>query len=78
MKNPTKAVPYITGAVYPEVYSYRHEQTVKALREHVEMFLQWLNSRRELITDQRIFGGTNPEEYVGKKLSMYDIMQLTQ
>jgi hypothetical protein len=73
LKSPTKAAPYITGTVYREVYTYRHALTVEVLRRHVEAFLSWLNTRRAFITDQRIFGGVNPEGYVGEKIEIKNL-----
>lgn len=55
----------LSGTVYPEVYTYNHEQSAILLRNHVEAFIDWLESRRKFITNQRIFGGKLPEGYVG-------------
>lgn len=62
----TKSEPPITFMkIIPEVYTYNHEQSRVALIEICERFIEWLESRREYITDRRIFGGTNPEGYIG-------------
>ncbi len=55
----------LSGSVYPEVYTYDHEQSTILLRNHVEAFIDWLEYRRKFITNPRIFGGTLPEGYVG-------------
>lgn len=38
-----------------EVYTYDHERATERLRETVEWFISWLNSRRDYITDKTIF-----------------------
>lgn len=55
----------LSGTVYPEVYTYDHEQSTSLLRAHIEAFIDWLESRRKFITNPRIFGGKLPEGYVG-------------
>lgn len=62
---PSAKRPIITGEVFPEVYTYDHEQSRAALRAVCESFIEWLEYRRHLITDQRIFGGENPHGYAG-------------
>ncbi len=66
---PKDANPPIKGSVYSEVYSYNHAKSAVLLKSHVEHFIHWLESRRELITDRRIFGGENPEDYKPEKLT---------
>jgi len=56
LKGGTNRTPLISGTQYPEVYTYNHEQTIKALTAHVEMFIEFLEANRELITDKKIFG----------------------
>ena len=55
----------INGTHYPEEYAYGHIWASKMLRDGVCRFIEWLESRRELITDAKIFGGVNPSDYVG-------------
>ncbi len=62
LKNPN---PIIFGEIYPEVYTYDHEQSRAMLVDVVERFITWLNSRKHLITDKKIFGGVNEPDYVG-------------
>lgn len=51
---------------YPEYYNYNHEIDSIHLQQVVERFIEWLNYRKEFITDKKIFGGENPEGYQGK------------
>jgi hypothetical protein len=45
----------LTGRIYPEVYSYRHDRDSAMLHAHVESFCDWLNCNRDKITDKKIF-----------------------
>ncbi len=65
LSEPTKKDPIIHGEIYPEVYTNDHEQNRRLLQDICEQFIEWLEYRREHITDSRIFGGENPEGYVG-------------
>lgn len=56
LKGGTSRTPLITGTRYPEYYTYNHEQSVKLLTNHVERFIEFLESNRDLITDKKIFG----------------------
>lgn len=60
-----KDAPITAKGIYPEEYTYDHAVSGDKLRTHVCNFIEWLESRRSLITDRRIFGGKNPEGYVG-------------
>mgnify|MGYP006992075337 CR=1 FL=1 len=51
-------------------YTYRHKQATEKLRAIIEHFIWWLNLRKQYITDQRIFGGVNPEGYVGTPIDV--------
>ena len=55
-KGGTKTSPVLTGAIYPEVYTYNHVQSKVALREMCERFIEWLEAHREQITDLKVFG----------------------
>lgn len=70
LSNETKTCPIITGEIYPEVYSYDHEQSRLALTDICERFIDWLESRRELVTDKRIFGGENAADYIGTPIEI--------
>lgn len=66
----TKKNPVIHGKVYPEVYTYDHEQSRRLLQYHCEKLIDWLEHRRDLITDAKIFGGENPPGYVGEPIDI--------
>lgn len=56
--------------VTSEEYTYNHAETSQQLASFVGCFIDWLESRRHLITDQRIFGGKNPDGYEGKPITI--------
>ncbi|MDE7081644.1 MAG: HNH endonuclease [Muribaculaceae bacterium] len=58
----------IQGTYFKEEYPYNHQQSTLALRAHVERFIEWLESRREFITNPAIFGGQMPDDYVGQPI----------
>ena len=66
LSKPTKNNPIITGSIYPEIYTYDHQQSRQRLIVICELFIQWLESRREFIQDKRIFGGENPKDWHGQ------------
>lgn len=55
----------ITGTMYREAYTFDLQASTIALTRHCEHFISWLLNHKELITDQRIFGGENAPGYVG-------------
>lgn len=55
----TKYNPVISGEMYKEYYTYDHCESSALLRQECERFIEWLDSHRHLITDKKIFGGTN-------------------
>lgn len=61
-----KNAPVTAKGLYEETYDYDHEESGRKIREMCGSFIGWLESRREWITDRRIFGGENPEGYEGK------------
>lgn len=63
--------PVTDGTFYREVYTYNHEDSTQRLIGVCESFITWLESRRELITDKRIFGGENPDGYVGTPIDKH-------
>lgn len=73
LTKPTKRAPYIDGTCYREQYTYRHDDATQWLRLHTEGFIRWLERRRSFITDRRIFGGENPEGYVGTPITADDL-----
>lgn len=56
------------GECFREVYTYNHKEASAKLKQICERFIEWLNYRRDYITDNRIFGGENPENYKGIKI----------
>ena len=58
----------IQGTYFKEEYPYDHSVTSSVLKAHIERFIEWLESRRELITNPAIFGGEMPSGYVGKPI----------
>ncbi|MDE7180063.1 MAG: hypothetical protein K2N88_02555, partial [Muribaculaceae bacterium] len=74
LTKPSEKRPVIYGKIYPEVYTYDHEQSRRALQCHCEMFIEWLEYRRNLITDSKIFGGENPTGYVGTPIDIETLL----
>lgn len=62
LSRPTSKSPLITGKMYREEYTYDHSAAGERLRAFLERFIEWLESRRDMITDRKIFGGDNTEE----------------
>jgi hypothetical protein len=54
-KGGTKTNPVLSGTIYPEVYTYSHEQSRHALTQICERFVEWLEAHRDQITDTKIF-----------------------
>lgn len=50
---------------YTETYVFDPDRDIPILRERCEGLIEFLLQNRKLITDRRIFGGENPEGYVG-------------
>lgn len=61
-----KGKPLTAKGIYEETYTYDHNESARKIREMCERFIEWLDIRREFITDNKIFGGENPEGYEGK------------
>lgn len=61
------------GTMYPETYDYHHESATIALRDMVCRFIEWLNFRRELITDRKVFGGVNQPDYTATAITTDDL-----
>ena len=57
LKGGTERSPLIWGEQYPETYVYNHERSAKLLRGICGQFIQFLNTNKHLITDEKIFGG---------------------
>lgn len=65
-----KGEPLTAKSITPETYTYNHATSETLLKRHIENFIEWLESRREYITDRRIFGGINPDGYQGIPLTI--------
>lgn len=50
---------------FTETYVFDPDRDVPILRERCEGLIEFLLQNRKFITDRRIFGGENPEGYVG-------------
>lgn len=50
---------------FTETYVFDSDRDIPILRERCEGLIEFLLQNRKLITDRRIFGGENPEGYVG-------------
>lgn len=55
LRGGTSRTPLISGVRNPEYYTYNHAQTKKMLTAHVELFIEFLEANRALITDKKIF-----------------------
>lgn len=71
-----KGEPLTAKNVYEETYTYDHAESGRKIAEMLELFLAWLESRREYIQDRRIFGGENPEGWHGTPLTDEQIESL--
>lgn len=68
--------PLKAKTVTEETYTYDHQDSEIKLRSHIECFICWLESRRELIQDRKIFGGENPEGFVGTPVDIEKLKQI--
>ena len=57
MKGGTARSPLLYGDMYPEVYVYNHERSTQLLRGICTQFAEFLLNNKELISDEKIFGG---------------------
>lgn len=48
--------PVLSGDMYEEVYGYNHAVATVKLRNILERFIEWIETKKELITDKKIFG----------------------
>lgn len=75
LSEPTKKDPVIHGEIYPEVYTNDHEQNRRLLQDVCERFIGWLEYRRGFITDNKIWGGINAPDYIGKPIDVNLLIQ---
>lgn len=55
LKGGTQKTPIITGDVYKEVYTYNHERSRIRLKQILERFIEWIETKKDKITDKKIF-----------------------
>lgn len=60
---------------FTETYVFDPDRDVPILRERCEGLIEFLFQNRKFITDRRIFGGENPEGYVGVPVDINQLMQ---
>ena len=60
---------------YTETYVFDPDRDIPILRERCEGLIEFLLQNRKFITDRRIFGGENPEGYVGVPVDINQLMQ---
>lgn len=65
-----KGEPLRAKGIYKETYTYDHAESGRKIREMLENFIEWLESRRGFIEDKRIFGGQNPAGWHGQPVDM--------
>lgn len=65
-----KGEPLTAKGIYEETYTYDHEESGRKIREMTESFIDWVEQRRDFITDRKIFGGENPEGWHGDPADM--------
>lgn len=69
-KGGTKTQPALSGEIIPEYYTYTHSESTDALRAMLEQFIGWLESRKDRITDTKIFAlDEKPQEAVTIKMA---------
>lgn len=47
----------ISGEMYKEIYTYSHEVSRNALTGITEALIEWLEAHRDVITNEKVFGG---------------------
>lgn len=63
-----KPIEVHSAEFFPECYTYNHSQATQKLRMICERFIEWLESRKDYITDKKIFNGENAVDYIGKPI----------
>lgn len=59
---------------YTETYVFDPERDIPILRERCEGLIEFLLQNLQHITDRKIFGGENPEGYVGQPIDINKLM----
>lgn len=60
---------------YTETYVFDPDRDIPILRERCEGLIRFLLQNLQFITDRKIFGGENPEGYVGEPIDINKLMQ---
>lgn len=60
---------------YTETYVFNPDRDIPILRERCEGLIEFVLQNRQFITDRKIFGGENPEGYVGESIDTNKLMQ---
>lgn len=60
---------------FTETYVFDPDRDIPILRERCEGLIEFLLQNRKFCTDRRIFGGENPEGYVGVPVDIKQLMQ---
>lgn len=60
---------------YTETYVFDPDRDIPILRERCEGLIEFLLQNQKFITDRRIFGGENPDGYVGVPVDINQLMQ---
>lgn len=72
----------LTGDIYPEVYTYRHDVATDELEFICRQFIEWLQSVSPAITDKRIYCQENDEGSFGvplaERLDLFDYPHLSE
>jgi hypothetical protein len=63
---------------YTETYVFDPARDIPILRERCEGLIEFALQNRQLITDRKIFGGENPDGYVGEPIDIHKLMQERQ
>ena len=58
--------PIITAKMYTEVYTYLHDATRRMLKEHCELFIEYIERNRDKITNDNLFKDYNLRKYKNK------------
>lgn len=68
LNKPSDRTPIMSGKIYKEPYDYDHTKATIKLRQGLERFTEWVESRKDYITDKRIFAGINKAGYFGEPI----------
>lgn len=60
---------------FTETYVFDPDRDIPILRERCEGLIEFALQNREFITDRKIFGGENPERYVGEPIDINKLIQ---